>query len=119
MWPKEAITGLGRPLNRWDVCPNCGKPPSGHAYSPATNEYRCLSLIEKQSVAAWKKNEILKAIQVEAEAMYLAAFQVDDIAAADEAKRIGRNRAREKFLDRLIGKTKETPVETQRKYFDE
>lgn len=115
IWPAEAIANLGRPLNRWDECPVCGKIPSSHAYIRSSNTYRCL-VAEKTTPSKWIKQERLKTIAQESEKMYLAAFELDDIKAAEEAKADGRRRAREKFL---AGKKESEPVEQKRKYFDE
>lgn len=120
IWPKEAIENLGRPLNRWDECPNCGKSAASHAYKPATNELQCIANVEKTTAQEWTKKQILESIQQEAERMYLAGFELKDAQAAEEAKARGRRRAREKYLDRQIVKSAtETPIDLKRKYFDE
>jgi hypothetical protein len=36
IWPREALEQLGRPLNKWDLCPTCGRPAAEHFYNRLT-----------------------------------------------------------------------------------
>lgn len=57
---------LGRPLNKWDLCPKCGEPPSDHLATTGSNDLRCRKSIERTTPAEIREKqraEIAKARQ--------------------------------------------------------
>lgn len=123
-WPKDAIKELGRPLQRWDVCPVCGRAANTHRYEPVSRELACNPLTTEMPMylspeafileaqrAEDRANEIARRKQIlarEEQEMALAIVRAEAQRAAGETPR-ERNAALKPC----------TPVNGPRKYFDD
>lgn len=121
-WPQDAIDNLGRPLNRWDVCPSCGEPTTAHVWAPAGKGLVCRNeFTEKIEAQEFANRE--RAIE---KRLREAVRKVEQAEREEGARKMSTRRIVTAAALRLKTEMRETRrqpdpinVQQQRKYFDE
>lgn len=115
-WPKEALASLGRPINRWDVCPTCGEPASGHVWKGG-DELLCRAPFIEQvkDIQKWADDQrVIENARIKAEVL-------KEIERNAIYRQLARREAREATRARVAtpARSEKAIATGPRKYFDE